>query len=455
MTTWLRAVIVSGLSLVLCGAALPAATQADGLERDVQAAGEKGVAFLSKLRTVDNPFYRGHPLYELQALTLLVWDQSLDQTRVSQCLARMNELPWDHTYNAALRACVYAIQMEKDPDDIETFARLAMAAKFLVETQLPSGLWSYGLAYLPGGKGYLKGEASARVVDEQVSAATAKVVEYGRQIGAALKKAKGSSARYKKGSNPFASITVDGTIRGRLQDGDFSNSQLAVLGLAAASKARLRVAPDVYLVMSVPAPIVEKAMRGWLEAQTPDGGWGYDGSRMPSYFSMTAGGLFSLTALQEIGKQLSSGNPQAAPVKKLAEVLGRIQPGVEKATAWLQNNYSVESNARAKDAWPDDSPSLFHFYALFSIERAATVAGLNKLGDHDWYADGARWLIKAQSDDGGWPEETVTKSEGQESPEAKRSRRDIATCFALLFLKRATSRIVPKDVATPGRERKP
>lgn len=427
--------------------------QAADLEKEVQGAGERGVAFLSKVRTIDNPYYRGHPLFELQALALLVWDQPIDQARLDQCLARMNELPWDHTYNVALRACVCALLLEKNPDDVEVFARLSMAAKFLAETQLPSGQWGYGLAYLPGGQGYLKGQASARIVEQQVAAATAKLVPYGREISASVNATKRRSAKLGKGTHRLVNIALDGSIRGRLQEGDFSNSQIAALGLAAAFRARLRIAPDVYLGLSLPPQTVERAIRNWTEAQSADGGWGYDGARKTSYFSMTAGGLFSLTALHGVGEKLSASDASGSTTKKLAEVMKQVAPSAGKAAKWLEAAYSVDSNPRVTDAWPDDTPALFHFYALFSLERAATVAGLAKIGAHDWYAEGARWLIKAQADDGGWPEEAVTKSEGQESPDAKRARRDIATCFSLLFLKRATARIVPRDVATPGRER--
>jgi hypothetical protein len=50
------------------------------------------------------------------------------------------------------------------------------------------------------------------------------------------------------------------------------------------------------------------------------------------------------------------------------------------------------------------------------------------LGKHDWYEEGAQHLLGAQSGDGSW-------SAGGESAL-------VNTCFALLFLKRATTPIV-------------
>lgn len=455
MSLW-RGLGIGGALAFLLGTLTGSALESPGLPRqeadpgkEIQSAGERGASFLGAVRPIESPFYRGHPLHELTALALLVWDQSPDQGRLSACLSRIRELPWDHTYNVALRACVDALLLERNPEDLESFVRLAMAAKFLCETQLSSGLWSYGMGYLPGGSGYLKEPASARLVAEQVAAATAHVTAYGRQLAAAIKRVRESPGRLKKGANAFPVIAVEGAIRGRLKEGDFSNSQMAALGLAAAARARFRPAPEVSLSILLPAPVLESALRSWVESQNPDGGWGYDRERKASYLSMTAGGLFSLSVLQELARR----HPSGASSKGLGETLGRVGQSLEKAKVWLERHFSADSNVRVQDAWPEDGPSLFAYYALFSVERAATAAGLARLGNRDWYLEGARRLLRAQSADGGWPEETVTRSEGQESPEARRARRDIATCFALLFLKRATARLVPKEVPTPREHR--
>jgi hypothetical protein len=446
------------VSVATAGSVARRAKESEGLQessfqQDVRAAGERGAGFLGRIRSVEVPYYRGHPLHELTALALLAWDQPVDQGRLSWCLGRIKELPWDHTYNAALRACVDTWLLERNPEDMESFVRLAMAAKFLVETQVPSGMWGYGMAYLPGGKGYLQGSSSARLVAEQVASATGQISAFGRKAGATVRKAREGSSRLKNGENPLSMLAVEGTIRGRLQEGDFSNSQIAALGLAAAAKGRYRVAPDVYLVLSIPGPVLESAIRSWVESQNADGGWGYNRERSASYLSMTAGGLFSLCTLQEIVRRQSSGAAAGAVPRSTMEAARRAEAAVEKAKGWLERHFTVESNAGVQDAWPQDDASLFSFYALFSIERAATAAGIEKLGDRDWYLEGARRLLRTQSQDGGWPEETVTRSEGQDFPEALRGRRDIATCFALLFLKRATARLVPRGTPTLPTER--
>jgi hypothetical protein len=51
------------------------------------------------------------------------------------------------------------------------------------------------------------------------------------------------------------------------------------------------------------------------------------------------------------------------------------------------------------------------------------------IGNHDWYLDGARELLAAQAANGSW-----------DASHFKHPTWD--TCFAILFLKRATKRLV-------------
>jgi hypothetical protein len=81
--------------------------------------------------------------------------------------------------------------------------------------------------------------------------------------------------------------------------------------------------------------------------------------------------------------------------------------------------------------------------------------GTETMGRHEWYAEGAAYLLKEQQVDGSWKPKDGTGA--------------VDTCFAILFLKRATVTLdkekqpkpkpepKPKeeprpDVATPGRK---
>ena len=44
----------------------------------------------------------------------------------------------------------------------------------------------------------------------------------------------------------------------------------------------------------------------------------------------------------------------------------------------------------------------YAYYFLWSLERVAVAYGLETIGNHDWYAWGARALLATQEKDGGW-----------------------------------------------------
>ena len=78
---------------------------------------------------------------------------------------------------------------------------------------------------------------------------------------------------------------------------------------------------------------------------------------------------------------------------------------------------------------------MFHHYYLYSLERVGLLYGIKKIGGHDWFLEGALWLVHHQREDGSW------RSYGDMPV--------VDTAFALLFLKKA---VVP--VETPSRSRR-
>ena len=64
---------------------------------------------------------------------------------------------------------------------------------------------------------------------------------------------------------------------------------------------------------------------------------------------------------------------------------------------------------------------LYHLYAL---ERAGSLLAVTKIGTHDWFTEGASFLLGSQHEDGCW-------DDGADMPAAN-------SAFALLFLTKAT-----------------
>jgi hypothetical protein len=69
----------------------------------------------------------------------------------------------------------------------------------------------------------------------------------------------------------------------------------------------------------------------------------------------------------------------------------------------------------------------FYYYYLYSLERVGALTARKYVGKHDWYREGADELLKRQLPNGAWPGEM-----GEDEL--------VNSCFALLFLRRATVR---------------
>ncbi len=174
--------------------------------------------------------------------------------------------------------------------------------------------------------------------------------------------------------------------------GDNSNSAYALLGLAACRKAGVEV----------PATTFERAETWWRSSQRPDGGWGYRTDReAESYASMTENGIGSLLLCRSLIAH--DRNPD---------------PALDRAQSWLSAHLSVAENTGSAY---QQGRLLYHLYAL---ERVGSLLGVDRIGDHDWYAEGATSLLRTQNGDGSW-------DDGADTPFPN-------TCFALLFLKRSS-----------------
>jgi hypothetical protein len=80
---------------------------------------------------------------------------------------------------------------------------------------------------------------------------------------------------------------------------------------------------------------------------------------------------------------------------------------------------------------------------LYGLERAAMLFGTEKIGEHFWYAEGAKALLEAQAEDGSW---------GKDTPDWFNRTWD--TCFSILFLRRATRPLVATESAGKLKKRR-
>jgi hypothetical protein len=188
--------------------------------------------------------------------------------------------------------------------------------------------------------------------------------------------------------------------------GDNSNTQYAAMGVRACALSGCEIEKKVS----------ERAIEWWEKSQLEDGSWnycfqGFVKKEEAGYGSMTTGGVASLLIWNKI--------------------LGRDGKGtksVKSGLDWLAKNFTVTENPKEPG-----SPKRWHFYYLYAMERVGDLAPLDKIGAHDWYATGAEWLLKNQGGGGMWAG-------------GVRDFNVADTCFAILFLRKATKQ--PPKVAT-------
>ncbi|MGI9427048.1 MAG: DUF4159 domain-containing protein [Bythopirellula sp.] len=188
--------------------------------------------------------------------------------------------------------------------------------------------------------------------------------------------------------------------------GDNSNSQFAVLALHEAERAGARVKPETW----------EKAAAYWKSCQNPGGSWGYQKGWDVGLGSMTCAGIAATVICD--GRV---DNPNAKIEDGLVQC---CQPqadddSLERALTWLGNNFSVRRNPGRRGAG-----STWHYYYLYGLERVGRLTARRLIGEHDWYREGAEYLISQQDP---FSHHWVGQGHAEDRPH-------IATSLALLFL---------------------
>jgi hypothetical protein len=96
---------------------------------------------------------------------------------------------------------------------------------------------------------------------------------------------------------------------------------------------------------------------------------------------------------------------------------------------WVTNHFTVGENPGITQfGW---NRKCFQYYYLYALERLGVLYGTEYFGRHRWYTEGAKLLLEEQKPDGFWNTGTWDGDTAGPKPVWD-------TCFALLFLKRAT-----------------
>ena len=112
-----------------------------------------------------------------------------------------------------------------------------------------------------------------------------------------------------------------------------------------------------------------------------------------------------------------------------------VEKSVDRALEWLGKHFSVRVN-------PGDDPRAFLLYYLYGLERTGRLTNHRFIGQHDWYREGADWLINLQEDISGfWRGTGLGENDSH-----------IGTSLALLFLAKGAGRSWPRRSATDRRK---
>jgi len=118
----------------------------------------------------------------------------------------------------------------------------------------------------------------------------------------------------------------------------------------------------------------------------------------------------------------------------------KIRRSMWEGLAWLGSNWDVMDNP--------GQPANWVFYWLYGLERAGQLCGVDYIGLHDWFAEGAIRLMDDQRKDGSWPLRPRRMKPGTGDDRWEKDQLD--TVFAILFLTRSTPSLKPKPPTITG-----
>jgi hypothetical protein len=216
---------------------------------------------------------------------------------------------------------------------------------------------------------------------------------------------------------------------------DMHNTQFAMMGLAAAHRAGVEV--DREIVLGTVAWVLGEQERSGPrhERWQPPAG---EGRATPAIFDDARGWAYARGSPHD-DEPIATGVMTTAGIVVLA--LGRrmledldpkrlktLEPGLDRAirdgVAWLDLHWDATRNPPGKTV---AGKTRYRLLWLYGVERVGDLLGVHLIGAHDWYREGAEVLLQDQKGDGRWEDRTTHAPHDL-----------LNTCFALLFLDRAT-----------------
>ena len=213
---------------------------------------------------------------------------------------------------------------------------------------------------------------------------------------------------------------------GDLVGGDSSNTQFAILGLREAVEAGAVVSRETW----------QRNRDYWVRGQNHDGGWAYtsDSNGQGSYGSMTVAGVSSLAICEQMLRTDAGVAPDGTPPCCQDP---EINKELEKGLDWLAKHFSAGNNS--------GSPHSNVLYYIYGAERAGRLSGQRFFGEHDWYREGAAYLIAMQNAVAGrWNGAGHGESD---------ERGIVASSYALLFLSKGLAPVLVNKLKYGPRDR--
>lgn len=254
----------------------------------------------------------------------------------------------------------------------------------------------------------------------------------------------------------YGTWTYPGTKGDGSPNGDMSITHYACLGLWAAERAGAQVDPQVW----------QRALDKIGGSSNPDGGFSYwpgtrigegDGQSMMNMTVNTVGtvliGIMNLEPKRmpkfdggNIVQVATGPKPKAeAPPKKPEGALEAVNlddaADKEKTAVVAKGRVPDRAFGAMQGAYRwiiprfdtinKNSGSKAYYY--YSLERMASLANIQKIGDRDWYNECADYLLAEQKADGSWAMSTQFGNTND-------------TSFCVLFLTRSTAKVIKRRI---------